>query len=69
MVIHLMQTNLNGIPDTLALRNGKMVFIEFKKPGEIVYDDGLQKYRHDKLRKQGFEVIIASSVQAIDHLK
>ena len=55
-VIHLIQTNKNGIPDTLALRNKRAVFIEFKQPGKK--PEALQEYRIKKLREQGFEVLI-----------
>lgn len=54
MVIHLIQTNMNGIPDTLILRSGRYVWIEFKIPGEEPRK--LQEYRHGQFRKQGAEV-------------
>lgn len=67
LVIKLIQTNCNGIPDLLCLKAGAAVFIEVKQPGQQPRD--LQKYRHDKLRKQGFEVIVATSLTDIEHLK
>ena len=66
-VVHLIQTNKNGIPDTLCLRAGRSVFIEFKRPGQ--QPRSLQEYRHDKLRKQGFEVLIVKSLEDIQHLR
>jgi hypothetical protein len=66
-VIHLIQTNKNGIPDTLCLRTGRAVFIEFKRPGQ--QPRPLQEYRHDKLRKQGFEVLIVQCLEDIQHLR
>lgn len=63
LCIKLMQTNWNGIPDVMALKNGKSVFIEVKQPGKTPND--LQKYRHEKLRGQGFDVIVATSVNDI----
>ena len=66
-VIHLIQTSKNGIPDILALRAAKAVFIEFKQPGKR--PEPLQKYRHRKLREQGFEVIVAKQLSDIVHLR
>lgn len=66
-VIHLIQTNKNGIPDTLILRNGEAIFIEFKRPGKLPGE--LQKYRMDKFSEYGFKSIIVQSVKNIEHLK
>lgn len=66
-VIKLIQTSCNGIPDLLCLKAGCTVFVEVKQPGRVAGD--LQKYRHDKLRKQGFEVIVATSLKDVEHLK
>lgn len=66
-VIHLIQTSKNGIPDTLILRAGRMVFLEFKRPGKR--PEPLQEYRHKKLREHGFEVIVAKSLSDIVHLR
>jgi Holliday junction resolvase-like predicted endonuclease len=65
MVIKLIQTSCNGIPDLLALKESRAVFIEVKQPGKKPND--LQRYRHEKLRKRGFEVIIAASVNDVDN--
>lgn len=67
LVIHLIQTNTNGIPDTMILRRGKVYFIEFKQPGKL--PDELQKYRIRKLREQGFEVLLITKIQQIEFLK
>lgn len=67
IVIHLIQTNLNGIPDTLCLRAGQMVWMEFKRFGKR--PTPLQLYRHKQLRDQSFEVIIAHSLSDIEHLR
>lgn len=66
-VIHLIQTNKNGIPDTLILRKSIALFIEFKRPG--MKPEVLQEYRHDKLRRQGFEVRIVLGLKDIADLK
>lgn len=67
LVHKVIQSSKNGWTDLEAFRKGIAVFIEVKRPGEK--PDDLQVYRHTKLRQQGFEVIVASSVKAIDHLK
>ena len=66
MVIHLIQTNQNGIPDTLILHPVKgLAFIEFKRPGRRTKNksaedipEELQKYRIRKLREAGARVLI-----------
>lgn len=63
MVIKLIQTTMNGIPDLMALKDGKTVFIEVKQPGKKPND--LQKYRIEKLQKQGFEAFCATSLSDI----
>lgn len=56
LVVKLLTTTMNGIPDLMCLKNGKTIFIEVKRPGQKPRP--LQEYRHDQLRKQGFEVIV-----------
>jgi len=58
-VVKLIQTNKNGMPDLMCLRNKEALFIEVKRKG--CKPTELQLYRHEQLRKQGFEVKI------IDH--
>lgn len=66
IIVKLIQTNLNGIPDLLCLRNGVAVFIEVKsEDGEISH---LQLYRIEKIEEQNFKVIIATSLQDIEYL-
>lgn len=67
MVVHLIQTNVNGIPDTLCLRTGRTVFIEFKRQGQDPRE--LQEYRIRKLREQGFEVLLVRGLLDISHLQ
>lgn len=66
-VVHIIQTNKNGWPDTEAGRAGRLVYIEFKRPGKN--PEPLQEYRHTKLRNQGFEVLIVKSLEDIQHLR
>jgi Holliday junction resolvase len=65
MVIKLIQTSVNGIPDLMALKNGRTVFIEVKQPGKKPND--LQQYRIEKLQKQGFEAFSATSVAEVSN--
>jgi hypothetical protein len=58
LVIKLIQTNLNGIPDLLCLRDGKAVFIEVKRLGGKIAP--LQEYRIEQLRKKGFIAFITN---------
>lgn len=53
LVVKLIKTNCNGIPDLIALKNGKTMFIEVKQEKGILSE--LQKLRIEQLRKQGFE--------------
>lgn len=49
--IGLIQTNKNGIPDTLMMKKGEQpFFIEFKAVGKSA--EPLQKYRHDEILKK-----------------
>jgi Holliday junction resolvase len=54
LVIKLIQTTMNGIPDLLLLREGRTVFIEVKHPGN--HSTPLQEYIQEKLRSRGVEV-------------
>jgi hypothetical protein len=65
MVIKLIQTTMNGIPDLMALRGGRTVFIEVKQPGKKPTD--LQVYRHGKLKEKGFDVITATSTREVEN--
>lgn len=65
-VIKLIHTSEPGIPDRLALRDKVAGFIEFKRPG--FEPTPLQLLRHAQLRRLGFEVIVATSVNDVGHL-
>ena len=56
LVVFIMQTNKNGWPDVQAFKNGRCIFIETKLSEKT--ERPLQTYRHDQLRKQGFEVYV-----------
>ena len=63
MVVKLIQTNCNGIPDLMCMKSGKVIFIEVKQPKRDPTE--LQKYRHAELIKQGFDVWVISSEKDI----
>ena len=63
IVVKLIQTNYNGIPDLMCLKGGKTVFVEVKQPGREPSE--LQKFRHSELTKQGFQVFTLTSEKDI----
>jgi hypothetical protein len=62
----LINTSTPGIPDRLFIKQARVVFIEFKIPGERPRP--LQKYVQEKIQEQGIEVVVASSKEDIEHL-
>ncbi len=67
MVIHLIQTNANGIPDTIILRKSEAYFIEWKQPGKTPRE--LQQYRIRKLQEQGFKTFVVTDLKDIEKLR
>lgn len=59
LVVKLIQTNTNGIPDLMCLKAGQCVFIEVKAP----YNKStpLQTYVQNNLRKAGVTVFETSN--------
>lgn len=59
MVIKLIQTNANGIPDLMCLKSGQCVFVEVKAP----YNKStpLQTYVQNNLRNAGITVFETSN--------
>jgi Holliday junction resolvase len=57
MVIKLIKTSKNGIPDLMALKDGKVLFVEVKRPllGKL---SKVQEYRIKELKEYGFETLI-----------
>lgn len=49
-----------GWPDYMFLYKGKVLFIEFKYPGEKLRP--LQEYVVGLIRKQGFEVVVVDNL-------
>jgi Holliday junction resolvase len=66
-VVHIIQCNKNGYPDTLCLRGGEAVFIEWKQPGKK--PEPLQLYRHQKLKEQGFKTLVVTDLKQLQSLR
>lgn len=63
LVVKLMKTNKNGIPDLMVLKDGVCKFIEVKKPNGKISE--LQKYRIKQLRKQNFVAVVMDGIDSI----
>jgi Holliday junction resolvase len=61
MVVKLIKTSCNGIPDLMCLKHGKVYFIEVKTPVGVVSE--LQKYRIEQIEKQGFLVFVVRDIK------
>lgn len=67
-VVHIIQSNKNGIPDTVAIRRGETIWIEFKRPGKSIDKKRLQAYRQKELTLHGAAHIECSDISHISHL-
>jgi Holliday junction resolvase len=56
VVVKLLKTTMNGIPDLMALKDGVTKFIEVKQPTGVLSE--IQKLRVRQLREMGFDVNI-----------
>lgn len=66
-VVHIIQCNKNGYPDTFILRSGIIVFIEWKRPGHQPRE--LQLYRIRKLSDQGFKTLVVTDLKQLENLR
>lgn len=55
-----------GWPDQEAYKDGKTIFIEYKKPGET--PDPLQEVRAMTLRMMGFKVFVIDKIEDLHRL-
>jgi len=62
-VLKLIQTNKNGIPDLLAIRQGKSIFVEVKRAGAKARP--LQEYRMKEIHLKGVNSFVAHSVEEL----
>ena len=67
LVVKIIQTTRNGWPDLQCHKNGKTIFIETKAEKGIV--SPLQFYRHEQLRKHGFDVYIIKDLNDLKNVK
>jgi hypothetical protein len=67
LVVHIIQCNKNGWPDTQIFRKGVTYFIEFKQPGK--HPEPLQLYRHQKLKEQGFTTLVVTDLKQLESLR
>lgn len=51
-----------GSPDRWFLKSGRLVLIEFKRPGQ--HPDAQQVREHDRLKSAGFPVFVVTTVEA-----
>lgn len=61
LVFKFISPGLRGVPDRFFLRNGKIVFIEFKAPDKE--PSKIQWKRIGEIRKQNFYVGIVDSIE------
>ena len=59
-VVKHIQTNRNGFPDLQALKDGRCIFIEVKRPNGRLSD--LQKLRLQQLTDKGFNCYIINDL-------
>lgn len=62
-VLKLIQTNKNGIPDLMAIRQGITIFVEVKRAGAKARP--LQEYRMKEINLKGVNSFVAHSVEEI----
>jgi hypothetical protein len=58
-----MRTNVNGIPDLLAIKDGVARFYEVKRPGGVVSE--LQKFRIAELNNYGCIALVVTSIEEL----
>lgn len=60
----LTSPSTSGVPDRLIIRQGKIWFVEMKRPNGNLRK--LQQYRRSELQKQGFDVICLDTKNKVD---
>mgnify|MGYP001574856250 CR=1 FL=1 len=53
--------NRRGLPDDIFIRQGVVLFIEFKKEGEEATEQ--QQLEHDRIRAQGIQVYVVDNFE------
>ncbi len=62
-VLKIIRLNVNGMPDLMLLKDGKVKWVEIKKAGDTLKP--LQKLRIEELREMGFEAICLHETKGI----
>ena len=63
LVVKLIQTNWNGIPDLMCIRKGVTIFLEVKRPGKEL--EPLQEHRIAALNAHGIHARRVDSLEDI----
>ena len=63
LVVKLIQTNWNGIPDLMCIRKGVIIFLEVKRPGKEL--EPLQEHRIKTLNAIGVHARRVDSIEDI----
>lgn len=61
MVFKFVSPGRKGVPDRLFIRDGRHVFIEFKRGDEEAQEQ--QKKRHREMREHGAEVYVVDNLK------
>jgi len=64
LVIKLIQTNRNGIPDLMCIKGGRVIFMEIKTSDGVVSE--LQQHMLDKLNACGCHARVVRSIEDVD---
>lgn len=62
----IMRAGRRGFPDHIFIRNGRVVFIEFKRPGETPTPQQLK--RHYEMRMRGAEVYVVDNLDEVKRI-
>ena len=54
-----------GVPDRIAVINGRVYFVELKAPGKFLRADQMRE--HEKLRIAGAHVFTIDSMEGVDY--
>lgn len=68
LVVKLISTSQNGIPDLMCIKDGRVVFFEVKQPGKKVILGGLQEYMIAELIRKGVEAYEVHSVNEVKEI-
>lgn len=61
--IKIMKASRKGFPDRFLARRGRVILIEFKKPGELSNTSRNQKKEHRDLTEHGVEVFTVDDMR------